>query len=87
MSVELIDKIKPKNNGGFALVDAADVEMPDGKRLSEFNPGSGLPEVSEADEGKIFSVVDGKLVLVPVADSAVKTYVDDYISSALEGDY
>ena len=35
MSVEVIDKIKPKNNGGFALVDAADVEMPDGTRLDE----------------------------------------------------
>ena len=87
MSVELIDKIKPKNNGGFALVDAADVEMPDGTRLSDQDFSGGLPKVSEADDGKIFSVVDGKLVLVPVADSSVKTYVDDYISSALDGDY
>lgn len=35
MSIELIDKIKPKNNGSFPLVDAEDVLMPDGKRLSE----------------------------------------------------
>ena len=87
MSVEVIDKIKPKNNGDFALVDAVDVEMPDGTRLSDQDFSGGLPKVSEADEGKIFSVVDGKLVLVPVADSSVKTYVDDYISSALDGDY
>lgn len=87
MAVELIDKIKPKNNGDFALVDAADVEMPDGTRLSDQDFSGGLPEVSEADEGKIFCVVDGKLVLVPVADSSVKTYVDDYINSALEGEY
>lgn len=119
MSVELIDKIKPKNNGNFALVDAADVEMPDGTRLSEYNPqtGSGLPELtpeetgkilvsvngqwiavtpklsylmpglSEADNGKLFSVVDGDVVLVSVADSAIKDYIDEYISSALEGDY
>ena len=43
MSVELIDKIKPKNNGGFALVDAADVEMPDGTRLSDFEVRDGAP--------------------------------------------
>lgn len=35
MSIELIDKIKPKNNGTFSLVDACDVEMPDGSRLDE----------------------------------------------------
>lgn len=41
MAIELISKIKPKNNGTFPLVDAADVEMPDGTRLSEFNGGGG----------------------------------------------
>lgn len=46
-----------------------------------------LPAVSSADNGKILQVVDGAWVAVAVADSAVKTYVDDYISSALEGDY
>ena len=35
MAIELIDKIKPKNNGSFALVDAADVALPNGKRLDE----------------------------------------------------
>ena len=37
MAIELIAKIKPKNNGGFALVDAEDVECGDG-RLSELMP-------------------------------------------------
>lgn len=36
--IPLIDKIKPKNNGKFPLVDAEDVLMPDGTRLSEYNP-------------------------------------------------
>ena len=52
MSVELIDKIKPKNNGGFALVDAADVEMPDGTRLSDLevqNGKNGEPGKDGAD--------------------------------------
>jgi hypothetical protein len=35
-SVELISGIAPKNNGSFPLVNAKDVEMPDGTRLSEF---------------------------------------------------
>ena len=35
MAIDLIDKIKPKNNGGFALVDASDVELPNGKRLDK----------------------------------------------------
>lgn len=39
--IPLIDKIKPKNNGNFPLVDAEDVLMPNGKRLSEFEIGSG----------------------------------------------
>lgn len=33
--VELIAKLKPKNNGKFALMDAVDVEMADGTRLEE----------------------------------------------------
>lgn len=33
MAIELIAKIKPKNNGSFAMVDAQDVEFEDGRRL------------------------------------------------------
>lgn len=147
MAIELIDKIKPKNNGSFAMVDAEDVAMPDGTRLSDYNPGSGLPDVSDSDNGKVLSVVGGqwqmampettkelpsvtssdngkvlgvvngawksvtpefleelpsvstsdngkilqvvggKVAFVTVDDSSVKTFVDEYISSALEGDY
>ena len=35
MSIELIDKIKPKNNGSFPLVDACDVKMENGMRLED----------------------------------------------------
>lgn len=38
MAIELVSKIKPKNSGSFALVDAEDVEMPDGSRLLEKLP-------------------------------------------------
>lgn len=35
MAIELISKIKPKNNGDFPMVDATDVEMADGTRLED----------------------------------------------------
>lgn len=38
MAIELIAKIKPKNNGSFAMVDAEDVETPDGGRLLDYLP-------------------------------------------------
>lgn len=37
MAIELIAKIKPKNNGTFALVDAEDVQVGD-KRLPDILP-------------------------------------------------
>lgn len=36
MAIELISKIKPKNGASYPMVDAADVAMPDGTRLDEF---------------------------------------------------
>jgi hypothetical protein len=47
----------------------------------------GIPAVSAADNGKIMEVVGGKLIAKSVSESAVATFVDEYISSALEGDY
>lgn len=38
MALPLADKIKPKNGGSFALVDAQDVELPDGSRLPDHLP-------------------------------------------------
>ena len=35
-SVELVSGLAPKNDGAFPLIQAKDVEMPDGTRLSEF---------------------------------------------------
>jgi hypothetical protein len=49
MAIEVIDTIKPKNNGNFPIVDASDVNMPDGTRLSEVNfdnlGGDGATEI------------------------------------------
>lgn len=49
--------------------------------------GMLLPNVTAADNGKILQVVNGAWAKVEVKDSYVATFVDDYISSALEGDY
>ena len=35
MAIELIDKIKQKNNGTFKLVDAIDVEMSNGDEYDD----------------------------------------------------
>ena len=35
MAIELVAKIKPKNNSDFMLVDSVDVEMSDGRNLQE----------------------------------------------------
>lgn len=37
MPIPLIDKIKPKNGGKFAMADAEDIEMPDGQRLDKLS--------------------------------------------------
>jgi hypothetical protein len=46
-----------------------------------------LPDVTTSDNDKILQVVDGEWKVLAVKDSSVKTYVDEYISSALGGDY
>lgn len=65
MAIELISKIKPKNNGKFAMVDAVDVEMPDGRRLSEMvftvktqEEYDALVEAGEVDETTLYMIVE-----------------------------
>lgn len=48
---------------------------------------SGLPTVTASDNGKLLQAKDGKWEAAPIGETAVKTYIDDYISSALGGDY
>lgn len=44
-------------------------------------------KIAEADNGKIMQVKDGVWTAVSIEESSVKTFVDEYINSALEGDY
>lgn len=84
MAIELIDKIKPKNGGEFALVDAADVELPDGKRLSQFVtetrgidlvtidlPALGLPNIP-SDGTTVSADVDTAAIREALANNLVK---------------
>ena len=53
MAIELMAKIKPKGGGRFAMVDASDVELPDGTRLDkvlENVSGSGMVVQTEPPE-------------------------------------
>ena len=75
MSIPITDKFKPKGTGGFFLIDAEDVEMPDGTPLSNFEGGKDgvSPTVSvtaitggnrvtitDANGTKTFDVLNGK---------------------------
>lgn len=50
MAVEVIGTIKPKNGKGFPIVEASDVAMPSGKRLSDL-------DLSSAGESPTFDLI------------------------------
>ena len=65
MAVELISKIKPKNNGNFKLVDAQDVEynnkgLDEAIKTGEFKGDKGDPG-KDADLPDFF-IRDGHLI-------------------------
>ena len=59
MAIELIAKIKPKNNGNFSMVDAIDVEMKDGSDLQ--TTIDILKENSSTYENEFSFEVDGEM--------------------------
>lgn len=42
MAIEITGKFKPKSGNTFSIIDAVDVEMPDGTRLSDFKGGASI---------------------------------------------
>ena len=54
---------------------------------NKINAITGLPAVTADDNDKVLQVVDGVWTTVALADSAIGAYIDNYISSALEGEY
>ena len=57
MAIELIDKIKQKNNGGFKLVDAVDVDW-DG--TGEKSVKDRIEEL-EMETGKVEAITTGEI--------------------------
>lgn len=49
MPIFLIDKVKPKNNGSFAIADAGDVAFKEG-RISDYMPEAVTQEKYDALE-------------------------------------
>lgn len=83
MAINVIDTIKPKNNGNFPIVEAADVEMPDGTRLSDFK--IEIPEVSA--ELPVFDL--GSLgmdaVSLPMGQSSLETDTNEILAALTAG--
>lgn len=97
MAIYLIDKIKPKNNGNFPMVDAVDVEMPDGKRLSEvdFTGGQGasitldttLSKAGQAaDAGAVGAALQFLQSAIPTTDS-INALIDNKLGVIENGSY
>lgn len=57
--VRVIDTIKPQRGKNYPIVEAEDVLLPNGNRLSD----GVLPKITESDEGKVVAVVDGEYTL------------------------
>lgn len=83
MALKLYDKMVP--GGDYPLVDAKDVEMPGGGRLSEFNGGTSYPIVTEGTELKpetyyAFGEVDRlNLTLVEPDDGKAHEFYFEFI--------
>lgn len=91
MSIELIDKIKPKNNGSFALVEAHDIQMPDGSRLDTWEGKGtipyfdlvelGLPDVPVEGGEKVTVQTDATGMIEALFEGAVRFRVNLYYRS------
>jgi hypothetical protein len=79
MAVELIAKIKPKNNGDFMLVDSVDVEMADGRNLEETleNFSGGTTLIVNGEETSDYQLVidTDSTIILPENENAFLTQI------------
>lgn len=88
-TIDLISGLRPKNNGTFPLVNAKDVQMPDGTRLSDFegSGGGAYPEAAGTSELSpdtyyIFGEVDViNVTLKESGDGKAHEYCFEFIPS------
>ena len=55
--------------------------------LDTSDDSGSAPDVTTDDDGKIIQVVDGVWTAVPVSESNIGKYIDEYINNALGGEY
>ena len=85
MSIPITDKFKPKGVGGYALMDAEDIEMPDGKRLSDWNPaypvadGNGVPTLKPETFYQFGEVSGLEVTIADNGDGLAHEYVFSFI--------
>lgn len=85
---EQVTALEQQDEAFTEAAEAAVQELQElAQRVTDLEGASGLPAVTEEDNDKILQVVDGAWAVVSLADSAVKTYIDAYISEALGGEY
>lgn len=88
----MVVAMEPVELDSAALLYEPQVLTQEQKQQARKNIGAAsekaVPEaVTEADSGKLLQVVNGVWTAVSVAESAVKTFLEEYIRSALEGEY
>lgn len=88
----LVTAMEPVELGAAALLNGPQTLTQEQKQQVRMNIGAASEEnalkaVTQADSGKLLQVVNGTWSAVSVEESAVKTFLEDYIRSALEGDY
>lgn len=84
MAVNVIDTLKPKNNGSFPIVEAQDVAMPDGTRLSENNFGNykiteGTPEIEPGKYYVFGEVSELAVSLIDGDETTANEYVFEFV--------
>jgi hypothetical protein len=78
-----------ETDGPYPAVMASDVEMPDGKRLSEVEFGGGsldMEALIAAVKGAVLDEND-KIQEQYLPEEWVQRYVEEYIDEALGGEY
>lgn len=70
---QVISGLIQENNRGFPILRACDIVMPDNSRLDEYLDnfevgGTGLPDYTDADNGKFLQLVDGSPSWVLIED-------------------
>lgn len=80
-----------ETDGPYPAAMAKDIEMPDGKRLSEvdFSGGGGSVDIEEILQavGELVFDENGKIQEQYLPEEWVKRYVEEYIDEALGGEY